>query len=138
VNKNLMDFYKDYPQCEVAVYYKTPMSKELKSALYPPLQAAIKGKSEKDAANILIDYVQNSLQYQTDGVQFRYEKPFVMEESFYYAACDCEDRVILFSNLVKDLLVLDDVLHDYPNHIASAVRLNEDISGDYILLDGKK
>ena len=27
VNKNLMDFYKDYPQCEVAVYYKTPMSK---------------------------------------------------------------------------------------------------------------
>ena len=27
----LMDFYKDYPQCEVAVYYKTPMSKELKS-----------------------------------------------------------------------------------------------------------
>ena len=45
---------------------------------------------------------------------------------------------ILFSNLVKDLLGLDAVLLDYPNHIASAVRFNEDISGDYILLDGKK
>ena len=133
-----MDFYKDYPQCEVAVYYKTPMSKELKSALYPPLQAAIKGKSEKDAANILIDFVQNSFQYQTDGEQFGYEKTFFMDENFYYPACDCEDRAILFSNLVKDLLGLDAVLLDYPNHIASAVRFNEDISGDYILLDGKK
>jgi hypothetical protein len=33
---------------------------------------------------------------------------------------------------------LDAVLLDYPNHIASAVRFNEEISGDYILLDGKK
>ena len=138
VNKNLMDFYKDYPQCEVAVYYKTPMSKELKSALYPSLQTAIKGKSEKDAANILIDFVQNSFQYQTDGEQFGYEKPFFMDENFYYPACDCEDRAILFSNLVKDLMGLDAVLLDYPNHIASAVRFNEEISGDYILLDGKK
>lgn len=138
VNKNLMDFYKDYPQCEVAVYYKTPMSKELKSALYPSLQTAIKGKPEKDAANILIDFVQNSFQYQTDGEQFGYEKPFFMDENFYYPACDCEDRAILFSNLVKDLMGLDAVLLDYPNHIASAVRFNEEISGDYILLDGKK
>ena len=62
-----------------------------------------------------------------------------MDENFYYPACDCEDRAILFSNLVKDLLSgLDAVLLDYPNHIASAVRFNEDISGDYILLDGKK
>ena len=102
------------------------------------MQAAIKGKSEKDAANILIDFVQNSFQYQTDGEQFGYEKPFFMDENFYYPACDCEDRAILFSNLVKDLLGLDAVLLDYPNHIASAVRFNEDISGDYILLDGKK
>lgn len=39
---------------------------------------------------------------------------------------------------MKDLMGLDAVLLDYPNHIASAVRFNEEISGDYILLDGKK
>ena len=64
--------------------------------------------------NILIDFVQNSFQYQTDGEQFGYEKPFFMDENFYYPACDCEDRAILFSNLVKDLLGLDAVLLDYP------------------------
>lgn len=138
VNKNLIDFYRDYPQCDVAVHYKTPMSKELKASLYPSLQAAVNGKSQKEAANLLIDFVQNGFKYMTDGEQFGYEKPYFMDENFYYPACDCEDRAILFSNLVKDLLGLDAVLLDYPNHIASAVRFTEDIAGDYILLDGEK
>ena len=138
VNKNLIDFYKDYPQCDVVIHYKTPMSNELRSSLYPSLQAAIKGKSQKEAANILIDFVQNSFKYMTDGEQFGYEKPNFMDENFYYPACDCEDRAILFSNLIKDLLGLDAVLLDYPNHIASAVHFSEDIPGDYIMLDGKK
>lgn len=138
VNKSLIDFYKDYPQCDVAIHYNAPMSKELKVSLYPQLQAAIKGKSQKEAGNILIDFVQNSFKYLTDGEQFGYEKPNFMDENFFYPACDCEDRAILFSNLVKDLLGLDAVLLDYPNHIASAVCFGEDIPGDYVMLDGKK
>lgn len=138
VNKNLIDFYKDYPQCDVALHYKTPMSKELKASLYPALEAAIKGKSQKDAANTLINFVQHSFKYLTDGEQFGYEKPNFMDENFFYPACDCEDRAILFANLAKDLLGVDAVLLDYPNHIASAVCFNEDIPGDYILLGGKK
>ncbi|QUT73911.1 hypothetical protein INE81_00328 [Bacteroides salyersiae] len=135
VNKNLMEFYKSYPQCDVSVYYHTPMSEELKAALYPPLQEAIKGKSQQEAANILIEFVQTGFEYQTDGDQFGYEKPFFLDENFFYPACDCEDRAILYSTLVKDLLGLDAVLLDYPNHIASAVRFTEEIPGDYVILD---
>lgn len=135
VNKNLMEFYKDYPQCDVSVYYHTPMSNELKTTLYPSLKEAIKDKSQRDAANILLEFVQTSFKYQTDGDQFGYEKPFFLDENFFYPACDCEDRAILFSTLVKDLLGLDAILLDYPNHIASAVRFNEDIPGDYIVMD---
>lgn len=138
INKNLIDFYRDYPQCDVAIHYHAPMSHALRNSLYPALETAIKGKTQKEAANILIDFVQNSFKYQTDGEQFGYEKPYFMDENFYYPACDCEDRAILFSNLVKDLLGLDAVLLDYPNHIASAVCFKEDIAGDYIMLDGKK
>lgn len=135
VNKNLIEFYKSYPQCDVSVYYHTPMSEELKATLYPPLKEAIKGKSQKEAANILIEFVQTGFEYQTDGQQFGYEKPFFLEENFFYPACDCEDRAILYSTLVKDLLGLDAVLLDYPNHIASAVRFTETIPGDYVVLD---
>lgn len=138
VNRNLIEFYKNYPQCDVAIHYKAPTSKELKASLYPALENAIKGKSQKDAANILIDFVQHSFRYMTDGEQFGYEKPNFMDENFFYPACDCEDRAILYSNLVKDLLGVDAVLLDYPNHIASAVCFDEDIPGDYVRLDGKK
>lgn len=138
VNKNLINFYKDYPPCDVAIHYKAPMSKELKASLYPALEKLIQGKSQKEAANLLIDFVQHSFKYMTDGEQFGYEKPNFIDENFFYPACDCEDRAILYSNLVKDLLGVDAILLDYPNHIASAVCFDEDIPGDYVIWNGKK
>ena len=138
VNTNLIDFYKDYPSCDVAIHYQAPISKELKASLYPALQAAVKGKSQKEAANILIDFVQHGFKYMTDDQQFGYEKPNFIDETFYYPACDCEDRAILYSTFIKDLLGVDAVLLDYPNHIASAVCFDEDIAGDYVMWNGKK
>lgn len=135
VNKNLIDFYYDYPQCDVVTHYKTPMSEELRSSLYPQLKTAIAGKSQKDAANILLNFVQTAFEYKTDGEQFGFEKPNFPDETFYYPYCDCEDRAMLYSTLVKDLLGLDTILLDYPNHIASAVRFSETIPGDYVVLD---
>ena len=91
-----------------------------------------------EAANMLIDFVQTAFAYQTDGEQFGYEKPFFVDELFYYPYCDCEDRSILYSRLVRSLLNLDVVLLDYPNHIATAVCFTEQVEGDYILVNGKK
>ena len=46
---------------------------------------------------------------------------------------------MLYAVLVRDLLGLDAVLLDYPNHIASAVHFTEEVTGDYILLgEGNK
>lgn len=135
VNKNLIDFYYDYPQCDVVIHYKTPMSNELRASLYPQLKAVIAGKSQKEAANMLLNFVQTAFEYKTDGEQFGFEKPNFPDETFYYPYCDCEDRAMLYSTLVKDLMGLDTILLDYPNHIASAVRFTESIPGDYVVLD---
>lgn len=138
VNKNLVDFYKDYPLCGVPVHYHTPMSDALRTSLYPALQDAIRGKSQKEAANILITFVQTAFDYMTDGEQFGYEKPNFLEENFFYPYNDCEDRAMLYATMVKELLGLDVVLLDYPEHIASAIRFTEEIAGDNVLIDGKK
>ena len=98
----------------------------------------MQGRNEADAANILINFVQTAFQYQTDGQQFGYEKPFFVEELFYYPYSDCEDRAMLFSYLVRKLLGLDVVLLDYPEHIATAVRFNGNVSGDYLMVNGQK
>lgn len=138
-NKNLIDFYNDYPlNSRWENYSKASMSQVLKESLYPSLRKAIKGKSELEAANILLNFVQTGFEYATDDEQFGYERPLFPDESIYYPYCDCEDRSILFSCLVRELIGLEVVLLDYPTHIATAVCFKEDVSGDYMMLDEKK
>lgn len=138
VPKALMDFYKDYPQCDYSVYFNAPVNAVMENRILSSLAPLVQGRNEADAANILINFVQTAFQYQTDGQQFGYEKPFFVEELFYYPYSDCEDRAMLFSYLVRKLLGLDVVLLDYPEHIATAVRFNGNVSGDYLMVNGWK
>ena len=138
VPKALMDFYKDYPQCDYSVYFNAPVNAVMENRILSSLAPLVQGRNEADAANILINFVQTAFQYQTDGQQFGYEKPFFVEELFYYPYSDCEDRAMLFSYLVRKLLGLDVVLLDYPEHIATAVRFNGNVSGDYLMVNGRK
>ena len=137
-NQNLIDFYNDYPQCAKWDYYsKASMSDVLKSTLLPGLRKAIEGKSEEEAADIILNLVQTGFTYKVDEDQFGYERPLYPDETFYYPYSDCEDRSILFSCLIRELLNLDVVLLNYPNHLATAVCFNEKVDGDYLTIDDK-
>lgn len=138
-NKNLIDFYNTYPLSSQWQYYSAAsLSEQVKSSLYPVLRKAIQGKSETEAANILINFVQTGFEYATDDEQFGYERPLFPDESIYYPYCDCEDRSILYANLVRELMGLEVVLLHYPGHLATAVHFNSDVTGDYLMVDGKK
>lgn len=137
INKNLMAFYQDYPKCLWPNYSWAGLSDEVKAKLYPALRRGITGKSQIEAANRLINFVQTAFEYKTDDQQFGCERSLFADETFYYPYSDCEDRSILFSILVRDLLGLDVVLIQYPDHLATAVRYTESVSGSYIILDGQ-
>lgn len=144
VNKNLIDFYNSYPTSSIhnnfmtrwAMYANTPIDATAKKNLYPALQAAIKGCSEKEAVEKLLNWVQTAFVYEYDDKVWGHDRAFFAEESLYYPYCDCEDRSILLSRLVRDLLGLKVVLVYYPGHLAAAIRFNQDVKGDYIALNG--
>ena len=138
VPKSLMEFYGSMPQCDYSVYVNAEVNPSVASKVLSTLAPLVNGKSEAEAANLLINFVQTGFQYATDQEQFGYEKPFFVEELFYYPYCDCEDRSVLYSYLVRNLLKLDVILLDYPNHIATAVCFNENVSGDFVTVGGKK
>ena len=146
VNLNLIDFFNTYPASETdgnfmtrwAMYANTPLDEEVKKTLYPQLQECISGLNQKDAANKLLNWVQTAFVYQYDNVVWGCDRAFFAEESIYYPYCDCEDRSILFSRLVRDLLGLKVVLVYYPGHLATAVNFGEDVEGDYIMLNGAR
>ncbi|MBR1849829.1 MAG: hypothetical protein IJ789_00485 [Bacteroidales bacterium] len=139
VNKNLMNFYSQYPISDAwSSYSKASLSEATKASLYPALRRSIQGKSKWVATDMLLDFVQHAFGYKTDQEQFGYERPLFGDESFFYPYNDCEDRSILFSILVRELMGLDVVLLHYPGHLATAVNLGASEQGDYVLVDGKR
>ena len=146
MNKNLMDFYTDYPtsydgkdmMTRWAYYANTPVSSEVKDKVYPQLKQQIGNAPKLMAANMLLNWVQMGLTYAYDEKVWGYDRAFFAEESLFYPFCDCEDRSILFSHLIRDLLDLDVVLVYYPGHLYTAVCFNEDVTGDYIMVNGRK
>lgn len=136
-NQNLMDFYDGYPKCVWTNYSWTGLSAEVKEKLYPVLRSGIESKSQIEAANRIINFVQTAFEYKTDRQQFGRERSFFADELFYFPFSDCEDRSILFSILIKDLLGLDVVLLHYPDHLATAVCYTESLNGTYFTMDGK-
>lgn len=145
-NENLIAFFDTYPSSMIgddfgtrwAIYANTPMSEEAAGTLYPSLRAAIDGKPQREAVGRLLDFVQTAFTYEYDDKVWGGDRAFFAEETLYYPYCDCEDRSILFSRLVRDLVGLDVVLVYYPNHLATAVRFTDDVAGDHIMLRDEK
>ena len=146
VNKNQLPFYDSYPTSEVggnfmtrwAMYANTPICEQAQKELYPQLKKGLTGVSELMCVEKLLNWVQTAFVYKYDEEVWGADRAFFPDETLYYPYCDCEDRSILFTRLVRDLLGFKCVLVYYPGHLASAVSIPGDVKGDYIMVNGKR
>lgn len=138
-NHNLMNFYESYPSSFInqdfttrwVMYANTPMCKSVKEQIYPILREKLKGLSQLDAVNRLLNLVQTGFTYEYDDEVWGGDRAFFAEETLHYPFCDCEDRAILFTRLVRDLLGMECALVYYPGHLAAAVCFDELPNGTY-------
>lgn len=136
-NKNLLDFYESYPSCMWMNYCWAGLSDDIKGKLYPILREGIEGKGQIEAANCILNFVQTAFESRIDPFQFGRERSLFADETFFYPYSDCEDRSILFSILIRDLLGLDVVLLYFPGHLATAVCYTETLNGTSFIYEGK-
>lgn len=137
-NRHYIDYLNLYPQLDVAKYFHSELSPITKESLLTPLREQLKGKSEQQALNMLLRFVQKAFDYQTDQQQFNGENFLVATETLHYPYADCEDRSVLFHYLVKQLLGNKMIAVLYQGHIATAVKLNTSMEGDSYQVDGEK
>ena len=137
-DKNAVDFFFDYPQTNLEVYFDAPLSPEASLSLLTELKPIIEGKSEVEAVNILLRFVQTAFAYMVDEEQFGREKFLFPEESLFYNYSDCEDRSVLFAYLVRKLIGLEVIGLDFPGHVATGVKFNTDVTGDYVTYQNQK
>ena len=146
VPENLIKFYNEYPTSAIdgnpmtrwAMYANTPLSEKTKGCFYSSLNKEIGDLTKLEAAERLLNLVQTGLVYEYDDKVWGHDRAFFSEETLYYPYADCEDRSILLSRLVRDLLGLDVALIYYPGHLATAVCFNEDVPGDAMIINGRK
>ena len=131
-NANLVAFMQEYPPCDWNVYASASLSNSTADAVLPTLRQKIQGKSEVEAVQILLSFIHNAFAYRADAQQFGVERTFFAEELFAYKYSDCEDRAILFAQLVRELVGLDVLLLHYPEHISAAVGFKGTVSGDSV------
>ena len=136
-NQNLIDFYNDYPQVQISIYFDAMVSRAAKESIVDSLYPLIKDKSETDAAGFLLNFVQNAFDYKTDEEQFNHEKFFFVEDVLHYPYCDCEDRAVFYAFLMKELLKHEVVGIEYPGHMSTAVHFNQQIEGDVLVFQNK-
>lgn len=138
-NLNLIHFLNTVPRGNLwNLYANASLSDDIKGQIYPHLMQVLADKNENESINVLLNLVQTGFEYATDQEQFGKEMPLFADQTFYYPYSDCEDRAILFSILVRELVGLKTVLLNFPGHLASAVKLNTSVSGDYVLIDGER
>ncbi len=146
INKNVIDFYENYPFVDLDIYMQTPLSPEARKSMVSSLREIMadlqpqknRRTKEEEQIHFLLRFVQNSFEYQTDDRQFGGEKYLFADETLYYPYSDCEDRSVLFAWLVRELVGLEVVGVMYPGHAATAVKFNRNVPGDYILYRGEK
>ena len=118
-----------------ASYANTPLDEKVKDELYPQLKKLLEGKSQLESVNSLLNWIQFGIPYEFDSTVWGRDRAFYAEETLYYSGCDCEDRSILLTRLVRDLLGLKCVLIYYPGHLAAGVHFDEEVEGDSFVLE---
>lgn len=138
LDTNICHFMADFPRVRCDIPAMTDVGKQVAESLYDTMYPKVKDMSQYDAVHTLMKFMHNDFEYATDQDQFGYEKPFFCEENFMYPYNDCEDRSVLFSFLIRHILGMDVVLLHYPGHIMTAVAFDEEITGAYLVHEGKR
>ncbi len=130
VNAMMMPIVRRYPQMETEGFAESIIDPAFHEDLVRQIKEQFSGLSPVDATNKLLTFIQYGFDYATDDEQHGYEKPYFLEENFFYPANDCEDRSILFTYLLWNALGIESQMLAYPGHESASVHLPESITNN--------
>ena len=132
VNRNLADFYSNYPACELKIFFNAPLSENAINQLDAYFIPVLKNKNDDQRVAYLLNFVQKAIRYQTDAQQFGHEKYLFADETLFYSAADCEDRSIFLAKLITRYTNCKVIGLSYPGHVSLAVNLISLPKGKFI------
>ena len=136
VNREWLRFLEKSPKPDFSQWPIVAVSEIGKQKLLRNLSVQMPKDDKVEALNFLLAFTAWGFKYMEDEFSYGMEKPLYPEQTLAYPYSDCEDRVFLFAFLVDELLGMDVVYIDYPDHLAAAVDLKKDV-GQIVKVKGK-
>lgn len=124
LNKNLIHYYEDYPDCDLKLHFNTPISEFAILQLDSLLKISLNKLTNEERVEFLLQFVQENIRYSSDLNQFGEEKYQFAEETLFNNAGDCEDKAVLFAALLRNYFNQTFVGLIYPGHVSVGVNLN--------------
>ena len=137
VNPKIKNLFANYPTVDYSTYFSIPVSNTTHASLIPMLKKELKGRSVKDGIDYLMRFTRYAFPFEEDTRQFGREKRLTPEQTLLYEGSDCEDRVLFFFYLVKELYNRPMIVLVYPQHVTIAVKLEKPV-GTSILFNGEQ
>lgn len=131
INKNIMPMLYNYPLTDLEVYQKSVINEEVRKSVISQIGYQLSGMPRLKAVNTLLQFVQSAFEYSTDQDLHGFEKPYFFEEMLYYPKCDCEDRSIFYSYLLRYVFGMNPLLIRFPGHASVGINLYPGFDGDY-------
>jgi len=122
-DRRLVEYLNSFPQSEFELYFDTDGSSLVRHGLLDELKKYTVTMGEEEAVDFLLTFIQQAFPYKTDNDQFGHERYFFVEESLFFPFNDCEDRAVLLSWLVRELVGIKVIGLLYPGHMTTAVAL---------------
>jgi hypothetical protein len=138
LNRLLVDYLNNFNVLDLPYYFNSPISEKTLAPLDRKMAILLNGRTPEQKLNLLLSFVQRGFGYKDDLSQFGHEKYMFADEAFFYPYIDCDDRAVLFAHLVRRYTGMEVVGLDYPDHVATAVKLPYSISGDSIIFQNEK
>ncbi len=123
LNENLMPIVYKYPQMDTEGFAVSVLDKDLRKNLVSQIKSQLGDKDKLAATNELLRFMQFGFDYATDDEFHGFEKPYFLEENFYYPKNDCEDRAIFYTYMLWNALGIDNQLLAFPGHESASVSI---------------
>ena len=136
VNASIRRLFVTYPTVDYSTYFSIPLSSGTAASLIPLLKKELKGLSVKNGVDYLMRFTRYAFPFEEDTYQFGQEKRLTPEQTLLYEGSDCEDRVLFFFYLVKELYNLPMIVLVYPQHVTLGIKFHKPV-GTSVIYNGQ-
>lgn len=138
---DVVEYLNDLPVIALGpLFYQTPMNPRARLLIQDSLTIWTQGFSQQKKLDFILAFLQESFPYRRDRDYLNYDRHNFSEQTLAAPYADCEDKAILYAQLVRDVLGLSAILvyNSALEHVAVGIAWKEPGAGTTVQFQNQR